>query len=156
MKYSKESAQFFAYTEWQHGKSDKDIHLTLFNVWTDAAPGYFTVARWTASFALSVNQEVPKVNCKRGRPISASGDFNSSVVEDLIEENPHLSTREIQELSGIPHVTVWRILTTQRKRQIAPYWVPQNLTSVQKVNRVVSAQCILQRLLDLGESRYSS
>jgi len=156
MEYSKESAKFYAFTEWRRGKHDRDIHQALFDVWAYSAPGYSTVARWTASFS-PLNHVMTTEKQKRGRPVTESGDFNSSIVSEIVEENPHLSTREIQSMTGIPHMTVWRILTRQLNMQlVTPYWVPQNLTTAQKQNRVLSAQGILQRLMDMGQSRYSN
>lgn len=74
----------------------------------------------------------------------------------LIESNPHLSIRDIEEETGIPNKTVWRILSeVLQMHNVMSYWVPLNLTNQQKQVRVDCAKAILQELVDMGEERFS-
>jgi hypothetical protein len=140
MDCTKESARFFTFTEWKHGKSARVIHTALVGVWHDAAPAYSTVARWIADFR-SGKRESFEDQTKCGRPVSASGDYPTACVQEMIEKDPHLSTRAIAQLTGYSQMTVCRILSSNlRMRRLAAYWVPQKLTELQKMKRVNAAQ----------------
>jgi transposase len=155
MEYTKEHGRFYAYTEWKRGRNSREIHEALGEVWSDAAPGYSTVARWTSDFTSERRnsfEDAPRV----GRPVSASGDGPTAAVMEIVKADPRLSTRAISDQIGADHMTVWRILTTQLKmHRVASYWVPQLLTAQHKLNRVHSATRICQQLQSMGAQRYT-
>jgi transposase len=154
MQCNKELARFYTFTEWKRDKTPTEVHHALVEVWHDEAPGYSTVARWMSDYA-SERRETFEDATRSGRPISASKNDSIAVVRETVLQDPRLSTRAISDLIGIPQKTVWRILSVQlQMRRLAAYWVPQNLTEQQRMNRVISAQAILQQLTVMGDQRY--
>lgn len=154
MNFTKEYGRFYTYTEWKRGKTNREIHEALVEVWKDSAPGYSTIKRWTANVTCEKQMSFEDAP-RSGRPVSVTTDISVDTVRGIVTEDPHLSTRAIAEKSGISHPSVWRILTTElQMRRLAAYWVPQNLTEEQRMKRVNSAQAIRNKLVAMGEERY--
>ena len=154
MECTKEHARFYTFMEWKLGRSNREIHAALVEVWQQEAPGYSTVARWASDFSAG-NRESFEDGSRCGRPVSASSDAATTLVRDVIEEDPRLSTRAIAAKTGIPQRTVCRILSSQLlMRRLAAYWVPQVLTEDQRMKRVHSAVGIRDKLLNMGDDRY--
>lgn len=154
MECSKEHARFYTFTEWKRGKSSKEVHQALVDVWEDAVPGYSTVARWMSDYASDRRESFVDVP-KSGRPVSAYKNDAIATIKETVLGDPRLSTRALAEMTGIPHKSVWRILTINlQMHRLSAYWVPQNLTEQQRMNRVLSAQGIIHQLTGMGELRY--
>jgi len=154
MEYSKDHARFYTFMEWRLGRSNREIHAALVDVWQQAAPGYSTVARWSSDFA-SGDRESFEDGSRCGRPVSASSDDATALVQDVVEEDPRLSTRAIAGKTGISQRTVCRILSSQlQMRRLSSYWVPQVLTENQRMQRVQSAVGIRDKLVNMGDDRY--
>ena len=78
-----------------------------------------------------------------------------ATIKETVIGDPRLSTRALAEMTGIPHKSVWRTLTINlQMHRLSAYWVPQNLTEQQRMNRVLSAQGIIHQLTGMGELRY--
>lgn len=65
----------------------------------------------------------------RGRPPRPQAAENREIVLRCVEENPHISTREIQQQHGICHVTAHKII---RSARLHPY----HYTRVQELNQL--------------------
>ena len=78
------------------------------------------------------------------------------LVSKCIEANPHSTIREMELELDIPYTTIQRILTGKLDlHNVASYWVPRNLTAVQKQTRMVMAKEMLERLERMGNDRYN-
>ncbi len=137
-----------------HGNPATDILADLRNVYGHQAPSPATVRRWAAAFKSGKDTVYDRPH--PGRPRSASGDNNVTLVQQLVEADARLSVREIQEATGIPSATVHRILRDQlHMRQICARWVPHILTTEQKRQRVQLAQKFLKEYKDCDPRRLS-
>lgn len=155
MNVTKENARFYTFTEWKRGKTAREIHDALMEVWKQETPHYTTITRWVNDYAAERRDSFEDLG-RSGRPISASGDDNTQIIRATVEANPHVSTREIENETGIPNKTVWRILTQKLEyHQIMSYWVPKLLSEEQKQNRINCARAIKETLMELGDDRYS-
>ena len=74
----KEYFRFYMH-EWCRGRSARDIHEALNEVWPDHCPGYSTVARTVSQFASNARTSFSYAE-RSGRP--ASGDDNCGIVPD--------------------------------------------------------------------------
>lgn len=99
------------------GKSAADILADLEKVYCEHAPSAATVGRWVTAFKSGKHTIYDRPH--PGRPRSASGGNNVTLIQELVEADDRLSVREIQEKTGIPWATVHRILRDQlHMRQI--------------------------------------
>ena len=100
------------YTIWCRGRSARDIHTALNEIWPDHCPSYSTVARTVSQFTPNARTSFSDAE-RSGRPVSTSGDDNCGIVSWLIESDPRLTFRDIEEETSIPITTVWRILNNK-------------------------------------------
>lgn len=156
MNVTKENCRFYAYVEYKRNKKPKEIYEALYEVFGDDAPGYSTVKRWIADYEKGKGDLLTE-ELRSGRPVTAGGDNNADVINDLIDEDPHLSVRDLELETGLSSSTIHRILTNKLNyRFISSYWVPMILNSEQKQNRVKAARTIRDTLLEMGPDRYDS
>ena len=155
MNPSAEMFRFYALTEKRNGMKAKEVHNKLVTAWADDAPGLSTIQRYFKDFEDGNRNSFNDAN-RPGRPVTASGDDNVGIVRDLIEEHPKLSTRDIESITGISHMVVHKILTERLQlRHVCSVWVPHRLTAQNKLERVSSASEIKNKLLAMGDERYS-
>lgn len=141
---------FYAYVEMQNGISDKDIHRKLTAAFPDDAPSYSTVSLWCKNFRK--NSRTSWCDLPRsGRPRTSRSDENIGRIQQMLQINPKYSCRQLSDQLEISKDTVLQILTDDLKmRKLCSVWIPHALTEVNKRQRVVAAQRILQELDELG------
>jgi transposase len=80
---------------------------------------------------------------------------NVEKVKELILDNPRLSTRDIEELTGINRQSIHDILSIDLAyHNVCSVWVPYALTEANKASRVNLAKHILKQLREMGDHVY--
>lgn len=150
--------RFYCLTEWRAGKSGKDIHQRLLEVWGEKAPGYSTVKRWIQKFKEHddldmMHMMLPlKDESRSGRPRSSMTDENIATLSDSIKEDPRSSLRTLAATTGIPRETVRHILVTELNlRKVCSTWIPHKLSDANKELRVNCAKQLRSVLSELGD-----
>ena len=102
-----------------------------------------TVYRWIESF---VTEQAPSSSgIGPGRPLSARNERNIAHIKSLIEEDPHMTIRELSEACDLSIGTIHSILHEDlQMRNLAARWVPHLLTDEQKKWRVDCSRQLLQ------------
>jgi hypothetical protein len=66
----------------------------------DQTPHYTTITRWIADFDSGRRTSLSdSFGADHGRPVSASGDDQIALVKQILDDDPRLSTREIEAVS---------------------------------------------------------
>lgn len=111
------------------------IHNELSTVFGDEAPPLRTVQRWSKWFR--DGREDVEDEERPGRPITETTTGNIQEIQDLINEDPHITINELEEESGISHETIQRIISDHLQlKKITARYVPKYLTNFQKAERV--------------------
>lgn len=132
------------------GKAAPQIHQELTEVLGDDAPSIQTVRKWIRE--IQDGRESLEDKERSGRPRSATTDVNVSRVKDAVSEDNRRTCGELEELLGIPHSTVHRILTESLGMQkLFAKWVPHLLTEDQMKERLTMSCGHLRRAQQEGE-----
>lgn len=155
MEPSKEMFRFYVYTELQRGLTAKVISDQLTQVWHEKAPHYATVCRWYNKFSTQSTFTLSDSE-KSGRPTSVCSEENVNLLKSLIEDDEHLSIRDLNDLTDISIGSIHHILRDiLGLRTVFSSWVPYSLTENVKQQRVQCATSLLQLLNELGSEKYS-
>ena len=100
MQPNKECFRFYTLTEHKLKLSAREIYNKLLAVWGDQTPHYTTITRWIADFDSGRRTSLSdSCGADHGRPVSASGDDKIALVKQIFDDDPRLSTREIEAVS---------------------------------------------------------
>jgi histone-lysine N-methyltransferase SETMAR len=101
----------------------------------DGAPSKTMVYKWYTEF--KHNRMTLKDDPREGRPKSAVLPQNIDAVRKLIEEDRHVTYREIESCIGISMTSIHKILHEHLGvRKLCARWIPHLLTDAQKKARV--------------------
>ena len=113
------------------GQSPSTIHERMTAVYGDSAPSRTVIFEWTRRF--KNGQLNIEDSPKSGRPISATGEKNIKVVENLVVEDCRITIQEIAEIRGISSGTVHSILHDYlHMTKARSTWAPHLLTPLQR------------------------
>ena len=147
--------RFYVFTEMKREKSAKKIFEQLLLVWDTKTPSYDTVCRWIRNFQ-SEKRESFSDEPRSGRPSSVCTQESVAMIKELVEEDHHLSVRELSRQSGISIGSVHSILRQKLLyRNVYSVWVPYHLTEETKKKRVSCANAIAGVLESLGDNAFS-
>jgi transposase len=147
MDPDKEHFRFYSFTRMKQGYDASDIHQELQGVWNEKCPSERTVRRWCENFR---KEEHPSFSDKErsGRPRSSRTDENIETIRTLIEDDPKLSTHDLEDAVGLCHATILRILKEDLNlRNVCSVWVPHLLSPENKQQRINCAKHIRRTLL---------
>jgi len=117
------------------GIDAKTIHYELVTALGDEAPCIRTVYNWCERF--NAGQCSTEDNFRSGRPITATNQQNISQIENLVNENPHISLNQIEEETQLCRGTIETIIHQHLNlRKLASRWIPYALRDDQKRKRV--------------------
>ncbi|GFS21443.1 transposase [Elysia marginata] len=109
MEFTKEKMRFYIFMRCKLGEPAKLIHETLQAVFGDCACSYQTVCRWVKEF----NEDKDSLSdCPR--PKSPKPNVNEQTIASIkkeIDEDPHISERELSDTNGLSYGTVHTIIT---------------------------------------------
>ena len=105
------------------GKTGKEIHVELADVYGSSAPSYAQVKFWVGEFKrgrTSLEDEA-----RSGRPLDATDEEMCKKVQDLVYSDRRMQVEEIVQALGISHGSVSTILHDRLgMRKLTPRWVP--------------------------------
>jgi transposase len=146
--------RFYAATRQRLGISATSVHEELRKAWGNAAPAERTVYLWFQEF--KEDQRTSFTDKPRsGRPTTTRTVKLIEDVENLIKDDPHLSTRDVADLLDVDHSTVLRILRDDLElRCVCSVWIPHRLSEENRRQRVNCAKQLRRELVGLGDDRY--
>ena len=129
---SRENQRYFIFASWKNGRNATQIHEELVNVEGEQALSISTIRCWIATFK---DREEDKA--RSGRPREAVTSEKIARVEDLVSNDPHISTIELANEVGISRERISYILHEELNlHKLCTKWVPHRLSEEHKRNRV--------------------
>ena len=126
------------------GKTGKEIHGELANVYGSSAPSYAQVKFWVGEFKrrrTSLEDEA-----RSGRPLDATDEEMCKKVRDMVYSDRRIQVEEIAQALGISHGSVWTILHDRLGMcKLTARWVPKLLSDEQMATRVSVCSTLLKR-----------
>ncbi|CAF1170428.1 unnamed protein product [Rotaria sordida] len=117
------------------GLTVTQIHDELTTAYGQGYVSHRTVARWVHRF--SNERKSIEDNPRSGRPIIVISQQNIDAVQNLVNDDPHISIDFIAIILGISYGSVDTILKQHfGLRKITSRWVPHQLTNEQRQHRV--------------------
>ena len=126
------------------GKTGKEIHGELADVYGSSVPSYAQVKFWVGEFKrgkTSLEDEA-----RSGRPLDATDDEMCKKVRDLVYSDRRIQVEEIAQALGISHGSVSSILHDRLgMRKLTARWVPKSLSDEQMATRTSVCSALLKR-----------
>ena len=126
------------------GKTGKEIHDELADVYGSSAPSYAQVKFWVGEFKrgrTSLEDEA-----RSGCPLDTTDEEMCKKVRDLVYSDRQIQVEEIAQALGISHSRVSTILHDRLgMRKLRAHWVPKSLSHVQMATRVSVCSTLLKR-----------
>ena len=126
------------------GKTGKEIHGELADVYGSSAPSYAQVKFWVGEFKrgrTSLEDEA-----RSGCPLDATDKEMCKKVRDLIYSHRRIQVEEIAQALGISHGSVSTILhDCLGMRKLTACWVPKSLSDEQMATRTSVCSTLLKR-----------
>ena len=127
------------------GKTGKEIHGELADVYGSSAPSYAQVKFWVGEFKrgrTSLEDEA-----RSGRPLDATDKEMCKKVRDLVYSDRRIQVEEIAQALGISHGSVSKISHDRLgMRKLTVPWVPKSLSNEQMETRASVCSALLKRL----------
>jgi histone-lysine N-methyltransferase SETMAR len=143
-----EKQRFYIFVSWKNGRDATEIHNELVNAVGEQALSIPTIRRWIAKYK---DGEIDFDDKPRsGRPREAVTSEKISRIQELVANDPHITTRRLEEESGISHERIVHILHNELDlHKICAKWIPHKLSAEHKEKRVEISKQLLQ-VLDKG------
>ena len=126
------------------GKTGKEIHGELADVYGSSVPSYAQVKFWVGEFKrgrTSLEDEA-----RSGRPLDATDEEMCKKVRDLVYSDRRIQVEEIAQALGISHGSVSTILHDRLgMRKLTARWVPKSLSVEQMETRASVCSALLKR-----------
>ena len=126
------------------GKTGKEIHVELADVYGSSAPSYAQVKFWVGEF--KCGRTSLEDEARSGCPLDATDEEMYKKVWDLVYSDRGIQVEEIAQALGISHGNVSTILHDRlgmRKRTAR--WVPKSLSDEQMATRASVCSALLKR-----------
>ena len=128
------------------GKTGKEIHSELADVYGSSTPSYAQVKFWVGEFKrgrTSLEDEA-----RSGRPLDAIDEETCKKVRDLVYSHRRIQMEEIAQALGISHGGVSTILHDRLgMRKLTARWVPKSLSDEQMATRASVCSALLKRFM---------
>ena len=125
------------------GKTGKEIHGELADVYGSSAPSYAQVKFWVGEFKrgrTSLEDEASS-----GRPLDATDEEMCKKVRDLVYSDRRIQVEEIAQALGISHGRVSILHDRLGMRKLTARWVPKSLSDEQMATRASVCSALLKR-----------
>ena len=127
------------------GKTGKEIHSELADVYGSSAPSYAQVQFWVGEFKrgrTSLEDEA-----RSGRPLDATDEEMCKKVRDLVYSDRRIQVEEIVQALGISHGSVSTILhdCLGMRKLVTAHCVPKSLSDEQMATRASVCSTLLKR-----------
>jgi len=141
-----ENLRFYIQTRTFLGISPNTIHQELVSAYGPKVLSYSTVQKLSKQFRegrMELEDEP-----RSGRPVSKTNKENIELVRSIIEADPHSTYDDIEAETELSRGTIENIIHDHLKlRKVTSRWVPHQLTSYQKQERVRICRENLDRFL---------
>ena len=131
------------------GKTGKEIHGELADVYGSSATSYAWVKFWVGEFKrcrTSLQDEA-----RSGRPLDATDEEMCKKIRDLVHSDRRIQVEEIAQTLGISHGRVSTILHDRLgMRKLTARWVPKSLCDEQMATRASVCSALLKRFRSKG------
>ena len=125
------------------GKTGKEIHDKLADVYGSSAPSYAQVKFWIGEFKCG---RTSLDEARSGRPLDATDEEMCKKVRDLVYSDRLIQVEEIAQALGISHGSVSTILhDCLGTRKLTDRWVPKSLSDEQMTTRASVCSALLKR-----------
>ena len=125
------------------GKTGKEIHGELADVYGSSAPSYAQVKFWVGEFKhgrTSLEDEA-----RSGHPLDATDEEMCKKVRDLVYSDRQIQVEETAQAFGISHSSVSTILHDRLgMRKLTARWVPESLSDEQMATRASVCSALLK------------
>ena len=126
------------------GKTGKEIHGELADVYGSSAPSYTRVKFWVGEFKR--DRTTLEDEARSGRPLDATNEEMCKKVRDLVYYDRQIQVEEIAQALGISHGSVSTILHDRLgMRKLTAHWVPKSLSNEQMATRALVCSALLKR-----------
>ena len=126
------------------GKTGKEIHGRLADVYGSSAPSYAPVKFWVGEF--KCGRTSLEDEARSGRPPDATDEEMCKKVRDLVYSDRRIQVEEIAQALGISHGSVLTILHDRLDmRKLTTCWVPKSLSDEQMATRASVCSALLKR-----------
>ena len=126
------------------GKTGKEIHSELADIYGSSAPSYAQVKFWVDEFKhgrMSLEDEA-----RSERPLDATDEEKCYKIRDLVYSDRQIQVEEIAQALGISHGSVSTILHDHLgKRKLTAHWVPKSLSDEQMATKASVCSALLKR-----------
>lgn len=146
-----ENQRYYVLVAWKNGRKPTEIREELLNVEGEQALSSATIRQWIAKFKKGETRVDDKP--RSGRPREVVTSENIEKVKELVTNDPHLTTRGLEDETGISHERIVHILHNELElKKVCAKWVPHKLSADQKEKRVE----ISKQLLEVLEKGYNN
>ena len=126
------------------GKTGKEIHGELADVYGSSAPSYAQVKFWVGEFKRG--RTLLEDEARSGCPLDATDEEMCKKVRDLVYSDRRIQVEEIAQALGISHGSVSTILHDRLgMRKLTAHWVPKSLSDEQMATRASVCSALLKR-----------
>lgn len=147
MELSSENLRAMIFYDFRVGLTQQECIDRLKIGFGNEAPSKTMVYKWYTEF--KHKRTSLKDDPREGRPKTAVVPENIDAVRNLIEEDRHMTYREIMSCLGISATSVHSILHEYLGvRKLCARWIPHLLTDVQKKTRVDWCRKMLEKFVD--------
>ena len=116
------------------GKTGKEIHVELADVYGSSAPSYAQVKFWVGEFKRG--RTSLEDDTSSGHPLDATNEEMYKKVRDLVYSDRRIQVEEIAQALGISHGRVSTILhDCLGMHKLTARWVPKSLSDEQMATR---------------------
>ena len=148
---SQENQRYYIFVSWKNGRDATKIHEELVNAEGEHALSLSTVRRWVAKFKDGETQVDDRP--RSGRPREAVTQEKIAKVQELITNDPHITTQILEDEVGISHDRIVYILHNELNlHKVCAKWIPHKLSADHKKKRVE----ISKQLLEVLEKGYNN
>ncbi|GFR71639.1 transposase [Elysia marginata] len=152
MEFTKENMQLYIFMRCKLGEFAKLNHETLQTLCGECTCSYQTVCRWVKEF--NEGKESLSDCPHLGRPKSCVNEPTIVSIKKDIDEDPHISVRELSDTKGLSYGIVHSIITEHlRMKKVCARWIPHLLTVEQKIDRFRFATELLNMFEPHGPKR---
>ena len=126
------------------GKTGREIHCELTNVYGSSAPSYAQVKFWVEEFKRSRTSLEDET--RSGRPSDATNEEICNKVWDLVYSDRRI---KVEEIANALHISHGSVSTTLHDRfgmhKLTARWVPKSLSDKQMATRASVCSALLKR-----------
>ena len=127
-----------------NGKTGKEIHSELADVYRSSAPSYAQVKFWVGEFKRG--RASLEVEARSGRPLDATDEEMCQKIWDLVYSERQIQVEEIKQALGISHGSFSTILHDRLgMRKLTARWVPKSLSNEQMATTASVCSALLKR-----------